>query len=140
MIPNIPALGMLFNIEQLEKIGSYGRDAWLIFWKSILDLNLEKPLDLWEGDIARRNTFCVAVQCEDNSQLSLIKSRLENSQEFKQFAVEPRFIEGRELMNEPLVHVGCLNTVGKLSGDADELFNAQNALNLLPGDHKLNGR
>ena len=129
MISDMPALGILFNIDKLEEEGSYGKDAWIIFWKTIGTNGLSTIIELWEGDTREMGVFCIGIQTFDAVILQQVRSKLQQSNEFNKFAATPNFIEGTSVIKEPLVHVGRMDSNGNLTGDC--LFNALDALKSL---------
>lgn len=51
MLPNMPALGIRFDINKLES-GAYGIAGWKVFWRAIDVEKLAGGSVLFEGDTA----------------------------------------------------------------------------------------
>ena len=118
MIPGFPALGLRFDIGKVgEGGGAYGFEAWKVFWHAVDPTRLGTAL-LYEGDTAAtlsgtENVFCIAVQA-DEGVLREVRTTLERSDEFRRAAASPAFVEGGELISEPLPGAGKVDTAGNL--------------------------
>jgi hypothetical protein len=118
MIPGFPALGVRFDIGNVgEGGGAYGFEAWKVFWHAVDPTRLGTAL-LYEGDTAAtlsgsENVFCIAVQA-DEGVLREVRTTLERSDEFRRAAASPAFVEGRELISEPLPGAGKVDAAGNL--------------------------
>ena len=128
MIPNMPALGIRFDIDKVES-GSYGIECWKMFWRAVDVQRLVGAL-LFEGDTAatlngRENVYCIAVQSFNRAVLSEIQAALEQSAEFQKVAASPKFIEDHRVAVEPLPQAGQVDSAGNLVGQA---FNSRIAL------------
>lgn len=130
MIPNIPALGIRFDIDKLES-GAYGMAAWKVFWRAVDIDSLAGNTLLFEGDIrAIVNgidyfVYCIVVQSV-TADLGAVQSALEQSAEFRSVQASPPFVEAADVLEEPLLEAGRIDSQGNLVGlDA---YNARPAL------------
>lgn len=97
MLSNIPTIGARFDIDKMAS-GSYGEEAWKIFWRAISPEDLPGAL-LWEGDTAascndQENVYCIAIQCMDAEVVKCVRSALLQSTEFKKACSDPMFVDG----------------------------------------------
>lgn len=130
MLPNMPALGIRFDIDKLES-GAYGIAGWKVFWRAIDVERLAGGTLLFEGDTALtlngfENVYCIVVQSMSRTLLSQIRSALEQSAEFQRVAASPRFIEGASAIGEPLPEAGGVDATGNLVGE--QAWNPRTAL------------
>lgn len=118
MIPGFPALGVRFDIGKVgEGGGAYGFEAWKVFWHAVDPTRLGTAL-LYEGDTAAtlsgsENVFCIAVQA-DEGVLQEARTALERRDDFRRAAASPAFVEGVELISEPLPGAGKVDAAGNL--------------------------
>jgi len=128
MVLGMPALGVRFDIDKLET-RAYGIEAWKIFWRAV-KLGSLGPALLFEGDTAatlngNENVYCIAVQSTAPGVLDAVRGALDENKEFSRVASTPKFVEGGELIAEPLCYAGQIDASGALVGDA---WNARAAL------------
>ena len=121
MIPNIPTLGIRFDIDKLHSAG-YGVAAWEVFWAAVHIENLKGGTLLFEGDTdatlsRKENVFCIAVQ-SPLTDLGAIQTALEQSADFQDVAASPPFIGAPDVLHEPLLETGRIDSTGNLLGDA----------------------
>ena len=121
MIPNMPTIGVRFDIEKAGG-GYYGFACWKIVWQAI---NPEEigVASLYEGDTAatlngQENVFCIGIQSLDSGAIVKIKSALSQSEAFKRVCASPMFVEGSSCAAEPLSEAGRIDAGGNLVGDA----------------------
>lgn len=133
MLPNIPALGIRFNIDKINS-ASYGFHCWKIFWQAI-GLEKMRGVLLFEGDTAatldgRENTYCIGIQSFNNELLKQIRTKLEMNSEFQKVSSQPTFVEGHPATMEPLVDAGKIDAAGNFVGDVynprEAYLNVQN--------------
>ena len=129
MISGMPALGVRFDIDKLEST-MYGIAAWKIFWQAVKIERLV-PVLLFEGDTLstlnrRENVYCIAVQSFDPRVLDAIRDALDENKEFARVASTPKFVEGREVISEPLCETGQIDASGAIVGD--QAWNARAGL------------
>jgi hypothetical protein len=134
MIPGMPILGIRFDIDKLAS-GAYGIAAWKIFWRAV-KIGKLGPMLLFEGDTSttlngRENVYCIAIQSIDPGVLDAVKNALEENKEFSRVASTPKFVEGEEVIYEPLPEAGRIDASGTLEGDA---WNARAGLNTVGDD------
>ncbi len=121
MIPNMPTIGIRFDIEKAG--GSYyGFACWKVFWQAITPQEIGVA-SLCEGDTAatlngRENVFCIAVQSLDSRATAKIKAALTQSEAFNRVCANPKFVEGSSCAAEPLPDAGRIDAEGNLVGDA----------------------
>ena len=135
MISGMRGLGIRFDIDRIDAT-VYGFECWKTFWQSV-DVNKLAGGHLFEGDTAdtldgNEKVFCIAVQVDNPNVLSEISDNLERDAEFQRIAVYPEFHEGSELLREPLVDAGRVDSSGKLVGG----IWSQHALEALAKDEK----
>jgi len=123
MIPGIPTLGIRFDIEKVGG-GSYGFEAWKIFWTAI-DPEAIRSSSLFEGDTdatlkGQENVFCIAIQCAESKDIVRVKAVLEENDKFVQVAARPKFAEGNACVFEPLPDAGRIDATASLVGRAYE--------------------
>jgi hypothetical protein len=123
MVPGIPTLGIRFDIEKVAG-GSYGFEAWKIFWGAI-DPEAIRSSILFEGDTdatlrGRESVFCIAIQCAESKEIERVKAVFSQDEKFGQVAAWPRFAEGNACAFEPLPDAGRIDAMGNLVGDAYE--------------------
>lgn len=130
-LPNIPVLGIRFDIDKLQQhaSGNYAETAWTIVWRA-LDPSTVAGSSLWHGDTdatlnRRENVFCVAIQNADAACLKQAQSALAASSEVNGVAASPPFIEGSDVAREPLPGDGHLDRNGQIIGQS---FHARPAL------------
>jgi len=128
MIPNMPALGIRFNVRKIES-GTYGVECWKIFWRSA-DIHKLGGVLLYEGDIAatldgRENVYCIVVQSMNPQILEEIRASLKQSVEFQSIAALPQFGENNRVIRFPLSEAGKVDVAGNLIGKA---YNSREAL------------
>ncbi|MGA9364916.1 MAG: CFI-box-CTERM domain-containing protein [Bacteroidota bacterium] len=121
MIPNIPALGIRFDIGKIES-GNYGTECWKVLWRAV-DIDKLRGAFLFEGDTAatlngNENVYCIAVQTYNTAIVSDIRAALDRSAEFQKVAASPRFAEGSQLVREALPDAGQIDSAGNLIGNA----------------------
>lgn len=85
MMPNMPALGIRFNINNVGS-GFYGIECWKVFWRAVDIQKLSGAL-LFDGDTnatlcGREYVYCIAVQCNQQRVLDDIRASLEKSTNF----------------------------------------------------------
>ena len=118
MIPNMPALGIRFDVNKLD---NYGQECWEIFLQCTASLNLKSIL-LFHGDTANtpdiENVFCIAVQSVDGNVIESIKKAISECDKFVDVCAEPKFVEGRDCLSEPLPEAGKINNAGCLEQGA----------------------
>jgi len=121
MIPNMPTIGVRFDIEKAGG-GAYGFTCWKVFWQAI---NPEEigVASLYEGDTAatlngRENVFLIVIQTSGGSAIPRIKAALIRSEAFQRVCANPMFVEGSACEGEPLPNAGRLDAKGNLLGDA----------------------
>ena len=130
MIPNMPALGIIFNIDKLGS-SAYGMAAWEIFWRAVNIDSLSGNTFLFEGDIKTNVSgkvcfvYCIVVQ-SDTADLRAVQSALEQSAEFRGVQASPPFVDEYEVMDEPLLEAGRIDSKGNLVGK--KAYNARPAL------------
>ncbi len=129
MIPNIPALGIRFDIDKLES-GAYGMAAWKVFWRAVDIDSLAGDTLLFEGDTAPtpngfENVYCIVVQSV-TADLGAVQSALEQNAEFQRLAASPPFVEAADVLEEPLLEAGRIDSKGNLVGK--NAYNARPAL------------
>lgn len=125
MLPNMPTLGVRFDIDRVEEIGSaaYGFECWRVLWRAV-DVHALAGSLLFAGDTAatfsgQEYVYCIAIQSTDESALNAVRSGLEKSEEFSRLAASPPFVEEAEVTSEPLVDAGRLDSDGNLlAGDS----------------------
>ena len=121
MIPNLPTIGVRFDIERVGG-GYYGLGCWKIFWQAINPREIGAAF-LYEGDTAaslnnRENVFCIAVQSLDPGAVERISAALQRSEKFKQVCADPMFVEGPSCAAEPLPAAGRIDAEGRLVSEA----------------------
>jgi hypothetical protein len=131
MLPGIPTLGIRFDIEKVGG-GSYGFEAWKIFWGAIDPAEICSS-NLFEGDTnatltGRENVFCIAIQGAETAPLARIKAVLSQEQKFIEVAARPMFAEGNACALEPLPDAGRIDSTGSLVGTAYESRAALNSV------------
>ncbi|MCK5163114.1 MAG: HEAT repeat domain-containing protein [Desulfobacula sp.] len=120
MIPNMPTIGVRFDIEKAG--GSYyGLTCWKVFWQAI---NPEEigVASLYAGDTAttlngRENVFCIAVQSLDSGATEKVKAALAQSEAFNRVCANPMFVEGTSCAAEPLQDAGRIDAEENLVGN-----------------------
>ena len=117
MLPNLPGLGLRFDIRKLNS-SAYGARCWKIFWGVLSPKEIPAVL-LFEGDTAAtlngdENVYCIAIQSLNPSLLLKIHSIFECNPEFLRFAAQPPFVENSPLITEPLVKAGQIDSNGNL--------------------------
>ena len=121
MIPNMPVLGIRFDIGKVDE-GGYGKACWKIFWRTVKLDSLGTAL-LFEGDTdatpSRENVYCLAIQSFDSRVLDTVKAALAASPAYLEVAATPMFVEGDACLREPLPEAGKVSAVGRLV-DANE--------------------
>jgi len=130
MIPNMPALGIRFEIGKIES-ADYGTASWKVFFRAV-DVNKLGGCLLFEGDTraslyGTENVYCLAIQSQDEEILDKIRSTLYESVEYQHLAATPNFIDGNTVISEPLPEAGRVDVAGNLSGG----YNARSALEAL---------
>ncbi len=131
MIPNIPTIGIRFDIDKVNR-GNYGYACWNIFWQAI-DPSQIIGATLYNGDTeatlnSRENVFCLAVQSYDSGIIERVKTGLSGSEEFRKVAANPMFVEGSKCWNEPLPEEGSVDSEGNLAGNGMAARSALGAL------------
>ena len=121
MIPNMPTIGVRFDIEKAGG-GYYGVTCWNVFWQAI-DTRKIGVASLYEGDTAatlsgKESVFCIAVQILDIRTIAKIKIALTQNETFKLICANPMFAEGSSCLAEPLPYAGRIDAQGNLVGDA----------------------
>lgn len=121
MIPNMPTIGVRFDIDKAGG-GYYGFACWKIIWQAINPEEIGVSY-LYEGDTAatlngRERVFCIAVQSLDSAAIGKIKAALTQSEAFKRVCASPMFVEGSSCAAEPLPDAGRIDAEGSLIGDA----------------------
>ncbi len=130
MIPNMPALGIRFDVDKVESV-DYGMECWKVFWKAI-DVGQIAGCLLFEGDTyasvyGMENVFCLAIQSFDKKILGDIRIAMEASVDYQTLAASPDFVEGSTVISEPLPEAGRVDVAGNLTGG----YNARSALEAL---------
>ncbi len=120
MIPNLPTLGIRFDVDRIDS-GSYGTACWRIFWEAVNPADISGSL-LYEGDTAasiagNENVFCIAIQNTSVGVLGSIKGALAQHAAFNIVCSPPRFVEGNACIHEPLVNAGEVSPTGAIQGD-----------------------
>lgn len=128
MIPNLPALGIRFDIGKV-KSGDYGTECWKVFWSAV-DIQKLGGAQLFEGDTyatltGSENVYCIAVQSISNAVFGEIRAAIEQSTEFRNVAALPKFVEGDSVLGEPLPDAGQVDSAVNLVGNA---YNSRAAL------------
>lgn len=128
MIPNMPALGIRFDIGKIES-GMYGTECWKILWRAVEPPKLGGA-SLFEGDTeatlkGEEGVFLIAIHSTRTSLFDEVRAALEQSPEFDEVAASPRFVEDDGVVSEPLVGAGQIDSEGNLVGKA---YNARAAL------------
>lgn len=123
MLPNLPGLGLRFDIQKVNS-AVYGAQCWKIFWSAVAPKEIPAIL-LFEGDTAAtlngiENVYCIAIQSLDPSLLLKIRSVFEHDPEFLRFAARPLFSESNQLIAEPLVEAGQIDSNGNLIGETSQ--------------------
>lgn len=128
MIPNMPTLGILFDIDKIES-ARYGFECWKVFWRAV-DVQKLRGAVLFEGDTVSGNACCIAVQSTNSVVFGEIRAALEQSAEFQKITASPKFIEGGSVVREPLVRTAQIDTGGNLVPDTSGIggFNPRVAL------------
>jgi ankyrin repeat protein len=123
-------LGVRFDIAKVEEVESlfYGRHCWEVLFRAV-PLPELGGAELFEGDTGatlrgEEYVYALVLQCPDQGLLASVKSRLEESAEFRSVAAEPRFVEGRALDGEPLPDAGRVDASGRLVVPEGRVFNA----------------
>ena len=112
MISNIPALGILFDVEKIES-GGYGIESWKIFWRAIKGEQFNTELSMFDGDLMENdNIYCIGIQTFDQKVLDRIKKIMEEDTEYKKISANPNFIEGYNVIKEPLPGSGVIKYNG----------------------------
>ncbi len=129
MIHNIPTLGIRFDIDKLES-GAYGMAAWEIFWRAVDIDSLKGDTLLFEGNTAatiksQENVYCIVVQ-SITADLRAVRSALEQSAGFRSVTASPPFVEAADVLEEPLLEAGRIDSEGNLVGK--KAYNARPAL------------
>ena len=119
MIAFWPALGVRFDIGKIES-SVYGYECWKALWSAVDPAELAGAM-LFEGDTAAtlsgsENVFCVVFQHLDASVLENAKAKFAASPAVARIAAMPMFVEGDEVVREPLVDTGILDHAGNLGG------------------------
>lgn len=119
MMPNMPALGIRFNINNAGS-GFYGIECWKVFWRAVDIQKLSGAL-LFDGDTnatlcGREYVYCIAVQCNQQRVLDDIRASLEKSTEFRKIAASPEFVQNDDIIVEPLVFSGNVDSEGNITG------------------------
>lgn len=121
MIPGMPALGVRFDIDDVED-GAYGKACWKIFWQIVTPESLGTVL-LFEGDSVgtpgSENVYCLAVQSFDGRVLETVKEALAASPAYHEVSATPMFVEGDACLREPLVEAGKVTAAGLLVDAAE---------------------
>jgi len=135
MIPNLPTLGIRFDIDKLESDTydsyTYGFAAWLVFWRAVEISSLAGNTLLFEGDIPaiisgkEYFVYCIVVQSE-TVDLEAIQSALEQSEEFRSVQASQPFVEAADVVEEPLLEAGRIDSEGNLVGRG--VYNTRPAL------------
>ncbi|XES76677.1 MAG: cell envelope integrity protein TolA [Candidatus Bathyarchaeia archaeon] len=120
MMPNIPTIGIRFDIDKVNR-GYYGYTCWKIFWQAI-DPSQIIGATLYNGDTEatlnrRENVFCLAVQSYDSGIIERVKTGLSGSEELRKVAANPMFVEGSKCWGEPLPEEGRIDSEGNLAGN-----------------------
>jgi len=113
-------IGIRFDIDKLNKHNEnhcYGYTAWEIFWKSVhigLFCNLEK---FYHGDSqatlsGSENVFIIAFETGNNKLIKTIRASLTSNKDFNMVCSALQYIEGNDLMLEPLSKVGKFDLLG----------------------------
>lgn len=108
MIPNMPALGIRFDIGKV-KSGDYGTECWKVFWSAV-DIQKLGGAQLFEGDTYghfnwERECLCIAVQSICNAVLGEIQAAIVQSTEFHNVTASPKFILGVTSCSSIIVNV-----------------------------------
>lgn len=117
----IPALGIRFDIDKAGS-GYYGYECWKVLWRAV-DVEILSAASLFEGDTdatlrGRERVYCIAVQSIDSSIFDQIRTALEQSTEFQNIAASPKFVEHDQVVREPLLDAGRVDSGGNLVGEA----------------------
>jgi hypothetical protein len=131
MIPNIPSIGIRFDIDKVGG-GYYGYTCWKIFWRTI-DPSQIIGATLYDGDTEatlkrRENVYCLAVQSFDSGVIERVKTGLSGAEEFRKVAANPMFVEGSICWSEPLPEEGSVDSEGHLAGNGMAARSALGAL------------
>jgi hypothetical protein len=121
MIPNIPTLGVRFDIDKIDS-AAYGLECWRVFWSAI-DPEDMIGVHLYEGDTVdtnagKENVFCIGIQSKDQSILDAIRMSLESNIGFDRVASTPAFVEGSHAEAEHMVEAGEVDHGGNLIGES----------------------
>lgn len=127
MIPNMPTLGIRFDIGKIES-ADYGTECWKAFWRAV-DIQKLAGSVLFEGDTlatlhGRENVYCIAVQSGDRTSLDHVRAALEQDTGFQKLAAAPKLVEDSGVIGEPLPEAGRVDGTGNLVGG----FNSRSAL------------
>lgn len=121
MIPNMPALGIRFDIAKVDSIDNsegYGIESWKHFWR-IINIKTLNSVFLFEGDTDatpdRENVFCIAIQSVNQSLLSEIKNNFYVNNDFHKVSAVPKFVEGNLVIREPLPDAGKVDSNGNFT-------------------------
>ncbi|MGA2505551.1 MAG: hypothetical protein ABSG01_15830 [Anaerolineales bacterium] len=112
-------IGVRFDISKVNS-GVYGKACWKVFWKAVHPAMLAGA-QLLEGDTAgtpsRENVYCLAVKwLAGEGRGDEVREALEASEEYKNVAAEPNFIDSAQVNREPLVDAGKVDRSGRLIG------------------------
>lgn len=119
MMPNMPALGIRFNINDVGS-GFYGIECWKVFWRAV-DIQKLSGVLLFDGDTdatlcGREYVYCIAVQSNQQTVLDGIRASLEKNIEYGNIAASPKFVYDDYVVVEPLVFSGTIDSEGNISG------------------------
>jgi hypothetical protein len=116
MIPNVPALGILFDIDKVPS-DNYGLECWKVFWSTV-DAEVLRDAVLYEGDTLAPAVYCIAIQTTSDNVLRQIRATLDQDLGFQKIAASPRFAERGTVVMEPLVETARVDKGGNLLVDA----------------------
>lgn len=119
MIPDMPALGVRFEIGKIES-AVYGAAGWKVFW-NVVDISKFGECLLFEGDTraslhGTENVFYLAIQSHDEKVLKDIRSALNESVDYQALAASPNFTEDSIVISEPLPEAGRVDVTVNLIG------------------------
>lgn len=132
-------IGIRFDIDKLNKHNenhSYGYTAWKIFWKAV-DVSLFNSMEkYYHGDSQAtlsgiENVFIIAFETSNNNLIHIIRESLISDKDCNSVCSAPQFIEGNDLMLEPLMKVGKFDLLGNFIEQSASGYDALETLKKL---------
>jgi hypothetical protein len=114
MIPNMPTVGVRFDIGKLDA-DSHAVHAWKAFWQAVDPVTIRGSL-LFDGDVDG-NVFCIAVQNIDGALVKHIEATVSACSDVSQVCAEPLLAKGAEATSQQLEAAGSIDTGGSLTGN-----------------------